>query len=160
MGVVVGGESKIQTDIRDKLSHGRVRLFRNNVGQGIMVNHKHAFTAQAIITKVIDLCRSLGGHAQRIRFGLAVGSGDLIGYRRVTITPDMVGREVAVFLSVEVKTAKGPVREEQYRWADHINSVGGVAVIARSLEQAQELLDKPFIGAQSGVPQSTGDSHG
>ncbi len=152
MGVVVGGESKIQTDIRDKLSHGRVRLFRNSVGAGLMISHKHAMTGQSIISKVIDMCRAAGAHAQRIRFGLAVGSGDLIGYRRVTITPDMVGREVAVFLSVEVKTAKGPVREEQYRWADHINSVGGVAVIARSLEQAQELLDKPFIGAQAQTP--------
>lgn len=143
------GESKIQTDIRDKLSNGRVRLFRNNVGQGLMINHKHSFTGQATITKVIDLVRSLGGHAQRIKFGLAVGSGDLIGYRRVTITPEMVGRDVAVFLSCEVKTEKGPVREEQYRWAAHINSVGGIAVIARSLDSARAELDKPFIGADA-----------
>ena len=155
------GESKIQTDIRDKLSNGRVRLFRNTVGQGLMIAHKHSFTTQAIIGKVIDLVRSLGGHAQRIKFGLAVGSGDLIGYRRVTITPEMVGRDVAVFLSCEVKTEKGPVREEQYRWAAHINSVGGIAVIARSLEAARAELDKPFIGvdATHPAPQS-GDDHG
>ena len=114
-----------------------------------MIAHKHSFTAQAIITKVLDLVRSLGGHAQRIRFGLAVGSGDLIGYRRVTITPEMVGRDVAVFLSCEVKTEKGPVREEQYRWAAHINSVGGIAVIARSLDAARAELDKPFIGVDA-----------
>ena len=143
------GESKIQTDIRDKLSNGRVRLFRNTVGQGLMIAHKHSFTTQAIIGKVIDLVRSLGGHAQRIKFGLAVGSGDLIGYRRVTITPEMVGRDVAVFLSCEVKTEKGPVREEQYRWAAHINSVGGIAVIARSMDAARAELDKPFIGVDA-----------
>ena len=145
----MGGESKIQTDIRDKLSNGRVRLFRNNVGQGLMINHKRSFAAQAIITKVIDLVRSLGGHAQRIKFGLAVGSGDLIGYRRVTITPEMVGRDVAVFLSCEVKTEKGAIREEQFRWAAHINSVGGIAVIARSLDAARAELDKPFIGVDA-----------
>lgn len=155
----MGGESKIQTDIRDKLSNGSVRLFRNTVGQGLMISHKHSFTAQAIIGKAIDLVRSLGGHAQRIKFGLAVGSGDLIGYRRVTITPEMVGRDVAVFLSCEVKTEKGPVREEQHRWAAHINSVGGIAVIARSLDAARSELDKPFIGAQSGGP-TTGERHG
>lgn len=157
----MGGESKIQTDIRDRLSNGPVRLWRNTVGQGLMISHKQGFTAQAIITKVVYLVRSLGGHAQRIRFGLAVGSGDLIGYRRVTITPEMVGRDVAVFLSCEVKTEKGPVREEQYRWAAHINSVGGIAVIARSLEAARSELDKPFIGvdATSPAPQS-GDDHG
>lgn len=148
----MGGESKIQTDIRDKLSNGRVRLFRNNVGQGLMISHKHGFTAQAIIGKAIDLARSLGGHAQRIRFGLAVGSGDLIGYQTVVITPEMVGKQVAVFLSCEVKTEKGPVREEQYRWAAHINSVGGRAIIARSLEAARAELDKPFIGVDAKSP--------
>ncbi len=147
-------ESKIQTDIRDKLSNGRVRLFRNIVGQGLMINHKHSFTAQAIIGKAIDLVRSLGGHAQRIKFGLAVGSGDLIGYQTVTIAPEMVGRQVAVLLSCEVKTEKGPVREEQYRWAAHINSVGGRAIIARSLEAARAELDKPFIGVDAKRPPS------
>lgn len=148
----MGGESKIQTDIRDKLSNGRVRLFRNTVGQGLMITHKHSFTAQAIITKVIDLVRSLGGHAQRIRFGLAVGSGDLMGYQTVTITPEMVGRQVAVILSCEVKTEKGAIREEQFRWAAHINSVGGRAIIARSLEAARAELDKPFIGVDAKHP--------
>lgn len=150
----MGGESKIQTDIRDKLSNGRVRLFRNTVGQGLMIAHKHSFTAQAIITKVIDLVRSLGGHAQRIRFGLAVGSGDLIGYQTVVITPEMVGKQVAVFLSCEVKTEKGAIREEQFRWAAHINSVGGIAVIVRSLEAARAELDKPFIGVDAKRPPS------
>ena len=157
----MGGEAKIKSDIRDKLSNGRVRLFNNPVGVGVVIGHKHSFTRQAIITKVLDLVRSLGGFANRQKFGLAVGSGDLIGYRRVTITPEMVGRDVAVFLSCEVKTEKGPVREEQYRWAAHINSVGGIAVIARSLDAARAELDKPFIGvdATHPAPQS-GDDHG
>ena len=58
----MGGESKIQTDIRDKLSHGRVRLFRNSVGAGLMISHKHAMTGQSIISKVIDMCRAAGAH--------------------------------------------------------------------------------------------------
>ena len=157
----MGGESKIKSDIRDKLSNGRVRLFNNPVGVGVVIGHKHSFTRQAIIAKVLDLVRSLGGFANRQKFGLAVGSGDLIGYRRVTITPEMVGRDVAVFLSCEAKTEKGAIREEQFRWAAHINSVGGIAVIARSLDAARAELDKPFIGvdATHPAPQS-GDDHG
>ena len=157
----MGGEAKIKSDIRDKLSNGRVRLFNNPVGVGVVIGHKHSFTRQTIITKVLDLVRSLGGFANRQKFGLAVGSGDLIGYRRVTITPEMVGRDVAVFLSCEVKTEKGAIREEQFRWAAHINSVGGIAVIARSLDAARAELDKPFIGvdATHPAPQS-GDDHG
>jgi hypothetical protein len=32
-----------------------------------------------------------------VQYGLAPGSGDLIGFRSVTITPEMVGQRVAVF---------------------------------------------------------------
>lgn len=157
----MGGEAKIKDSIRDHLCQGAVRLFNNPVGVGVVIGHKHSFTRQAIITKVLDLVRSLGGFANRQRFGLAVGSGDLIGYRRVTITPEMVGRDVAVFLSCEVKTEKGPVREEQYRWAAHINSVGGRAIIARSLDAARAELDKPFIGVDAKSPTDLrGDDHG
>ena len=157
----MGGESKIKSDIRDKLSNGRVRLFNNPVGVGVVIGHKHSFTRQAIIAKVLDLVRSLGGFANRQKFGLAVGSGDLIGYRRVTITPEMVGRDVAVFLSCEVKTEKGAIREEQLRWAAHINSVGGIAVIARSLDAARAELDKPFIGvdAKGSDASATGEHY-
>lgn len=157
----MGGEAKIKSDIRDKLSNGRVRLFNNPVGVGVVIGHKHSLTRQAIITKVLDLVRSLGGFANRQKFGLAVGSGDLMGYQTITITPEMVGRQVAVILSCEVKTEKGPVREEQYRWAAHINSVGGRAIIARSLEAARAELDKPFIGVDAKHPAVlTGDDHG
>ena len=157
----MGGESKIKTDIRDKLCNGPIRLWNNPVGVGVVIGHKHSFTRQAIITKVLDLVRSLGGFANRQKFGLAVGSGDLIGYRRVTITPEMVGRDVAVFLSCEVKTEKGAIREEQFRWAAHINSVGGIAVIARSLDAARAELDKPFIGvdAKGSDASATGEHY-
>ena len=56
--------------IRDHLCQGAVRLFNNPVGVGVVIGHKHSFTRQAIITKVLDLVRSLGGFANRQRFGL------------------------------------------------------------------------------------------
>jgi hypothetical protein len=46
----------------------------------------------------------------------ARGSADLIGYRSITITPDMVGQQVAVFASIEVKTPTGRIRPEQQQW--------------------------------------------
>lgn len=148
-------ESEIQNQIRDTLSSGPVRLFRNAQGDGILIGHKHPHTRQSIITKVIELVRSLGGFANRVKFGLVPGSGDLIGYRQVVVTPEMVGRTVAVFLSTEVKTTTGAIREDQIRWLDHINSVGGIAIIARSLEDARKGVDAPFTG----VPCS-GSTHG
>ena len=68
------------------------------------------------------------------------GGSDLIGYRRVTVTPEMVGQDVAVFAAVEVKTARGRVKAEQQRFVDHIRSAGGIAGIARSVDEAMNIL--------------------
>ena len=141
-------ESKILRDIRDKLSRGAVRLLRNNVGVGVMISHKHAMTRQAIITACIELARSRGGDGARITYGLGVGTGDLIGYRRVVVTPEMVGRTVAVFVSCEVKTETGRPSDEQVTWMGHLNAVGGQAFVARSVDEAKKELDKPFLGVQ------------
>ena len=144
-------EGKIWRDIRDKLSKGTMRLFRNEVGNGVAIRHKHAFTRQAIITACCELAQKMGGSGARIHFGLTVGSGDLIGFRSVVITKEMVGQKVAVFTSCETKTATGKVREEQTNWQRFVNEAGGIAVIARSVEDAenklQESVDKLLLGA-------------
>jgi hypothetical protein len=76
-----------------------------------------------------------------LRFGLAndssrinkvIKSADLIGIRKVQITPGMVGRTMGQFVSLEIKeggwryTGKG--REAAQRvWLDLINAMGGDA---------------------------------
>jgi len=76
-----------------------------------------------------------------VTFGVgSPGGSDLIGYRKVTVTPEMVGQEIAQFAAVEVKTPKGRVRPEQQQFIEHIRSAGGIAGIARSVAEAQELL--------------------
>ena len=72
--------------------------------------------------------------------GLHKGSADLIGWKELTITPEMVGSTVAVFLSVEVKSAKGRVRPEQETWKNNVNRCGGIAIVARSAEDAQSQI--------------------
>ena len=52
----------------------------------------------------------------------------------------MVGQQVAVFASIEVKTPTGRVRPEQQQWLDAVQAAGGVAGIARSVEDAQQIL--------------------
>ena len=76
-----------------------------------------------------------------VQFGLARGSADLIGYRTVTITPDMVGQQVAVFTSLEVKTPTGRVRPEQTNWLHTIKRAGGIAAIVRSVDDARDAID-------------------
>ena len=54
----------------------------------------------------------------------------------------MVGKQVAVFASVEVKTDSGRVKPEQQNWLEQVTKAGGLAVVARSPEEAAEFFAK------------------
>ena len=75
-----------------------------------------------------------------IRYGLATGSADLIGWQSVLITQDMVGQRFARFVSVEVKAPKGRLTPEQETWRAAVLKAGGIAVVARSVEDVQFLV--------------------
>ena len=66
-----------------------------------------------------------------IKFGLCVGSSDLIG-----IAPG--GR----FLAVEIKTPTGKPTPEQTRFIEAVRARGGIAGIARSPAEALALLSQ------------------
>ena len=88
------------------------RLFRNQRYKGqIVVNGK-----------VTDA---------RCDAGLVDGSGDLIGYRIIIITAEMIGRKIAQFVSFEAKTESGTVRPEQKTFMECINRDGGEARVIR-----------------------------
>jgi len=80
-----------------------------------------------------------------VTFGLHTGCPDLIGWRSVTITPDMVGQKVAVFAGVEVKKPDGkhPVTPEQQAFIDRIRRGGGLAGVATNPGQARHILGLP-----------------
>lgn len=109
-------EQTIQQHIRIACSTGDTRLFRNNTGT------------------------LRDQHGRPVSFGLCKGSADLIGWKRVTVTPEMVGQQVAVFTSIEVKTATGRLRPEQQQWLDAVQAAGGIAGVARSVSDADALL--------------------
>ena len=75
-----------------------------------------------------------------VTFGLARGSADLIGWRTITVTQAMVGTRLAIFTSIEVKVPTGRVRPEQQAWLEAVQGAGGIAVIARSVEDAELAL--------------------
>ncbi len=66
------------------------------------------------------------------RFGLCVGSSDLIGWTTRTVTPDMVGQRVAIFTAIEVKTLTGQPTDQQSHFLETVHRAGGIAFIARS----------------------------
>jgi len=109
-------EQRIQQEIRLAISHGDTKVFRNNTGTLKDAN------------------------GRPVQFGLCKGSADLIGWKRVTVTEEMVGTQVAVFTSIEVKTATGRLRPEQQQWLDAVQAAGGIAGVARSVSDAEALL--------------------
>jgi hypothetical protein len=102
-------------------------VFRNQVGEGYV--GKALRDPEGVF--LMD--------ARHVRMGLFPGSGDLIGWRTLTVTPDMVGKPIAQFLSIEVKTPTGKVRPDQINWLDQINASGGLAIIARSISDTDNL---------------------
>ena len=111
-------EQSIQQHIRLACSKGPVRLFRNNVGR-------------------LPDPRT----GRWVEFGVGgKGAGDLLGWTTRTITADMVGQQVAVFTSIEVKTLTGRLRPEQRQWLEVVAVAGGIAGVARSVADAEALL--------------------
>ena len=52
----------------------------------------------------------------------------------------MVGSTVAVFTSIEVKTPTGRIRPEQQHWLETVQAAGGIAGVARSVEDALRIV--------------------
>jgi hypothetical protein len=113
----VTSEAAIQQQVRLALARAGVVAFRNNVGQ---------YTDP-------KTCRP-------IRYGLGVGSSDLIGWTPIVVTPDMVGRQLAVFTAVEVKAERGRPTTEQINFIKQVLKAGGFAGIARSPQDAVEIV--------------------
>lgn len=109
-------ERDIQAEGWKALSQYSV-LFRNNVGA----------------------CQFKG---RWIQFGLVKGSSDHIGWTSVIVTPDMVGKRIAVFTGVEWKSTEGMPSPAQLHFAARVKLDGGYAGIARSVEDALRIIGR------------------
>jgi hypothetical protein len=116
-------EAQIQSEIRITL--GRIpdlRMFRNNVG----------------------VAQVRGTH---IRYGLAKGSADLIGW--LALKPPLVPYPIARFMSLEIKTETGKPTEEQKMWMEMVQRFGGFACIVRSPKEALAAVERARNGASN-----------
>lgn len=110
-------ETAIQQAVRLALSQAGAVMFRNN--QGAYQDDQGRW----------------------IKYGVCnPGGSDLIGWTPIQVTQDMVGKTVAVFTAVEVKTPKGKVTDAQQNFIDQVNKAGGRAGVVRSPDDAQLLL--------------------
>ena len=79
-------------------------------------------------------------NARPLQAGLHQGSSDLIGWSVRLVTPDMVGSKVALFTAIEVKTDGGRISAEQLTFIQNVRDAGGIAGIARSPQEAENLI--------------------
>ena len=77
------------------------------------------------------------GRTFRQRYGLAVGSADLVGILAPT------GRMVAL----EVKTARGRTTPEQDQWLALVRARGGFAAVVRTVADARAAIARARMGA-------------
>jgi hypothetical protein len=120
--------SSLTNAIRIAWSRTGGRLFRNNVGVFWTGSEAIRMGDGSVILR----------NARCVRCGLVTGSGDLIGWRPVTITADMVGQTFAQFASVEIKAGDDRVRKAQRTWLEQVTAAGGYAAVARSVEDVTD----------------------
>ncbi len=131
-------ETDIQIKIRLALAKLKLTIFRQNTGFGWVGEYRKVGRSSVIIE-----------NARPMHAGLCVGSSDLIGFKSTTITKEMVGRKIAVFTAVEVKTKTGRVTEEQKNFLKAVNDAGGIGIVAKSDESAIKGILKWITKIQS-----------
>jgi hypothetical protein len=120
-------EGKVSADIALALGHGDCRLWRNNVGGLYAMDGR--FVAYGL--------GSIGGK-------ILPGTLDWIGLRSVVITPEMVGRRVAIFAAIDAKDLAKP-RKNQILFANHVIAAGGLAGFAHNVDEARAILCPPWL---------------
>jgi len=123
-------ETNIMRLIMAKLSTLGFRVFRNNTGKAY-VGDKH-IPINTPGTYHLNRGDMIIRNYRIFHAGLMKGSSDLIGWKTQTITPDMVGKKIAIFTAVEVKTPTGKPTDEQLIFIKNVNDAGGIATIMRS----------------------------
>ena len=114
---MAGAETTTLRKIMKLCSRVGARLFRNQVGHYLLMD------------------------GRRVTSGLCPGSSDLIGWVPVVITPAMVGRKVAVFTAIEVKTKTGRVQDNQENFIEQVNLAGGIGGVIREENDALDLIN-------------------
>ena len=121
-------ESDIQKYIMLAASKAGAKIFRNNTAQAWVGQSKRLTDGSMLILNPRIL------HA-----GLCVGSSDLIGWTTRVITPDMLGKRIAIFTAIEVKAATKPTKD-QLQFIEAVRAGGGIAGVARTTQDAHNLI--------------------
>jgi len=113
------------------------RLFRCNSGM--------AWAGNAAVIKQTRNCRVHPGDViikqARPFHGMVKGTSDMLGFTKMYITPEMVGREIAVFTAIEVKTPGVYATKEQKSFIKMVTELGGISLIAKKFDDVLQAIE-------------------
>lgn len=100
------------------------RLFRANSGMGWVAPPGRVLTVNRTMTVKVNKGDVILRGAMPFH-GMPAGTPDLIGWKSITITSEMVGQVVAIFIAEEVK-ATGTLSAGQNKFGKLLEKMGGV----------------------------------
>lgn len=121
-------EKELQSLLMIEASRLGSRVFRNNTGQ--------AWVGKVVARHDKDIVLR---NARPFHAGLCKGSSDLIGWTSLNIHQGLVGKRLALFTAIEVKSARGRLSKEQDNFLSVVETSGGLAIVARSLGDLEQL---------------------
>lgn len=124
-------EKQLLNEIQLSVSRARsCVLFRNNTGVVWAGNIVKRSAGEIVLS-----------NPRPIKAGLCVGSSDLIGWTEIEITPEMIGRKIAVFTAIEAKTGSVRLTKPQAHFIKTIKQAGGIAGEIREVSQVSDIVE-------------------
>lgn len=130
-------EKRIMHGAMIALTKELCRVFRNTVGLA------YQGKAQRFTVPTVVECQPgdiLIRKARTVRAGLITGSSDIIGWHSRVMTEYDLGRTFAIFVACETKDEDGELEAEQKHFLKVVKDSGGIAIVARSPEEAAEAV--------------------
>jgi hypothetical protein len=129
-------EAKATINVRARASEWGMKMFRNNVG--MLPNPDTG----------VPVRFGLGNESAKLNKELK--SGDLVGFAEITVTPEMVGKKIAVFTNIEVKSLgfiiKDVYNKNSREYAQNefnklITNANGIAGFASSAQDVDNIVN-------------------
>lgn len=116
-----------EKDVANEMFNAHPFVFRNDNGCGYVGGRVLRIRESGMMP--IEKGQLVVVNPSKITYGLYPGSGDYVGWTPIEITPDMVGKRIAVFTSVEIKTKNDNMSNRQINWFKRVKEAGGIAEI-------------------------------
>ena len=113
-------ERKVRDSVLKDMDPETERLFRVNAGRFWAGEIESRLPGGRVVMK-----------GARAVSGVPAGIPDMIGWKTVVVTPEMVGTKVAIFMGVELKSANCVVSDVQRKFGELLTRMGGIFKVVK-----------------------------